>query len=367
MKAKHTLLAALLTLSAPLVQAVELSFIRGPLENAGVDSDASGTVRSQLQNSKSRLWANLRGLTAGETYQFLVDGVSEGEFVADADGNAKVEFRLSPTGTQLDLDFDPRGKELAIADSTGAVVLSMIYSGEGEPTELVVDERTSLTPAADQSGRVEARYLDQKNKQRFILHLHQLDPCIYSLRVGGEDLDAEIDMNKGRSALVVFETNKHGPKVSKGKGHKNRHSLDFDPRGELVEVLNEDGTVAFSGIMLAKVAGIDVAIEDEVPLVSTGVDPDAIGSATITTDAGGKVTLAVEIDALAPASYRLFIGGVERGTIVVTDDGTGVTHGEIVFSTEPTGTELPLDFAYAGQLLEVKDAAGVVLLSATLP
>jgi hypothetical protein len=35
----------------------------------------------------------------------------------------------------------------------------------------------------------------------------------------------------------------------------------------------------------------------------------------------------------------------------VTDDGTGVTHGEIVFEEVPEGTEVLLDFEFAGQLV----------------
>ena len=217
---KHTLLCGLLALASPLAFAVESSFIRGPLENTGVDADASGTVRSYFKHSKVKLCANLQGLTADAAYTFTVDGETEAEFSATADGTASLVFSLEPTGTQYDLDFDPRGKLLAVNDGT-ADVLSMIYSGPDEPTELVVDERTSLVAAEGVSGRVEARYLDQKNKTRFILHLLALDRGTYTLRVAGED-KAEIDLNRGRSALVVFEVNKHSAlKAAKSNGRGN--------------------------------------------------------------------------------------------------------------------------------------------------
>jgi hypothetical protein len=202
---KHTLLCGLLTLACPMVHAIELSFIRGPLENTGVDLDASGTVRSQFKNDYAKMFAELSGLTPDAVYQFTVDGISEAEFTADADGSAVVEFLLEPGASQFALDFDPRGKLLAVNDGT-ADVLSMVYSGPEEPTELTVDERTSLVATEGFSGRVEARYLDQKNKSRLILHLLGLDRGTYTLRIGGED-KAEIDLSKGRSALITFEMN----------------------------------------------------------------------------------------------------------------------------------------------------------------
>jgi hypothetical protein len=381
---KHTLLCGLLTLACPMVHAIELSFIRGPLENTGVDLDASGTVRSQFKNDYAKMFAELSGLTPDAVYQFTVDGISEAEFTADADGSAVVEFLLEPGASQFALDFDPRGKLLAVNDGT-ADVLSMVYSGPEEPTELTVDERTSLVATEGFSGRVEARYLDQKNKSRLILHLLGLDRGTYTLRIGGED-KAEIDLSKGRSALITFEMNTRALKAKsngngnghgKGNGNTNgngkgksgkknqRLDLDFDPRGELIELLAGD-VVAFSGEMLAQIDSLPQSTEETVVLASSGVDVDATGSVVVADNGVGTVSLSLEVDQLPAGSYTVVIGGLERGTISVTDNGAGVTHGELVFSTEPTGTELLLDFVYSGQLLEVKQV-DTVFLSGMLP
>lgn len=376
---KRTLLCTLLALVAtPALHAVELSFIRGPLENTGIESDASGTVRSQFKGNYIRMYACVRGLTPDTPYQITVDGNIEADFVASSEGSANVQFRLNPTGSQYALDFDPRGKEVVVTDGTSPV-LSMIYSGEGEPTELIVDERTSLVRSETLSrGRVEARYLDQKNKTRFILHFLGLDRGVYTLRVGGED-KATIDLSKGRSGQYTFEANKHGmvkhgppagkgPKGngSHGKGPK-RSALDFDPRGELVELVAEDETVAFSGTMLAQIDGLPV--EDEatvVDLVSTGVDTDATGSAEVVVDEAGETTLTVSVAQLPIGDYEVWIGGAARGTLSVVDDGsgTGATVGTLVFATLTTGTEVELDFPIAGTL-EIQQA-GTVLLSGSL-
>ena len=370
---KRTLLCGLLAIAAPALNAVELSLIRGPLENSGVDVDASGSVRSIFKSNYARMWASLRGLTPDGAYQLNVDGIVEADFVADSSGLACVNFRVNDAETPL--DFDPRGKEITITDGT-STVLSMVYAGEGEPTSLYQDERTSLVPAETVTrGRVEARYLDQKNKTRFILHLLALDRGIYTLRVGGVD-KATVDLSRGRSAQVVFEANKftafkHGngkgnDKGKGGKGKKNRYALDFDPRGELVELVAADSTVAFSGTMLADIPALPVDEDegDAITLTSTGVDTDAAGEATIVTDEAGEITLTVSVTALPVGDYEVWVGNAYRAALTVVDDGAGGTAGSIVFATLTTGTEVPLDFPLAGNL-EIKQA-GVIFLSASL-
>jgi hypothetical protein len=333
------------------------------------------------------MWASLRGLTPDGAYQLTVDGNVEADFVADGRGRACVNFRVNSAETPL--DFDPRGKEIAISDGTSNV-LSMIYAGEGEPTSLYQDERTSLVRAETVTrGRVEARYLDQKNKVRFILHLLGLERGIYTLRVGGAD-KATVDLSRGRSAQVVFEANKftafkhgHGngndqgednDDQGNGKGHgngkgkpkKNRYTLDFDPRGQLVELVAADATVAFSGEMLANIPALPVDEDDgdAITLTSTGADVDAAGEATIVTDEAGETTLTVTVTALTAGDYEVWVGNALRATLTVADDGAGGTTGTIVFATLTTGTEVPLDFPLAGNL-EIKQA-GTVYLTASL-
>jgi hypothetical protein len=365
---KTTILTLGLLSTLPMAaSAVELSLIRGPMANLGADADASGTVRSIFKSSYAKLWANLKGLTPGGVYQLAVAGNVEAEFTADNRGAALVEFRVAPTASQFALDFDPRGQEITVSDGTQDI-LAMVYSGVGEPTELIVDERTDLTPAVEgTSGKVRARYLDQKNKTRFILHLLGLERGVYTLTVGGVE-EAQIDLTKGRSAMVNFEANKHGPlKVAgkgNGKGPKNRHALDFDPRGQLVE-LSLNGAVVFSDVMKAKVDALPQITEQIVTLVNSGQDADAAGEAVIITDEAGEITFTVAVTGLPVGSYDIFVGGNPRGSLTVTDDGVGGTSGEIVFATVTDGTQIELDFPLTG-MLEVSQG-GVIYLSAPLP
>ena len=370
---KITLLSGLLALASPLASAVELSFIRGPLQSTGADPDASGFVRSIFKGADSRLWATLRGLEPGASYELTVDGTAEASFVADAQGRACVKFRVSGTGDTA-LDFDPRGKEIAITSGTSNV-LSMIYSGQGESTALIVDERTDLTPAEGSAteGRVRARYLDQRNKTRFIVQFLGMTRGTYTLRVDGTDV-ATVDLNRGRSATVRFETNGHSAvKSGNGNGNgntsggagkgKNRYSLDFDPRGKLIEVLSGN-VVVYSDVMLAKVHGLPTETTEVVPLVAAPADPDAAGNAEIVTSTNGDQRLTVAVSNIPAGDYDVLIGGTARGILTVVDNA-GVTSGEIIFDNEPAEGEVLLDFPLTGAI-EISQA-GTVFLSATLP
>jgi hypothetical protein len=178
---------------------------------------------------------------------------------------------------------------------------------------------------------------------------------------------ATVDLSRGRSAQVVFEANKfgalkHGPGNSHGHGGKNRYPLDFDPRGELVELVASDSTVAFSGEMLAQIDALpqDTGDDGVITLVSSGADADATGEAVISVDDAGETTLTVSAAQLPPGDYQIFVNGTFRATLTLTDDGTGATAGEIVFATLTTGTEVELDFPLTG-LLEIKQADTVFL------
>lgn len=353
---KLPLALAIASLALPvLASAVELSLVRGSFENPGVDSDASGTIQSNFTRNNPQLQAHLRGLTAGQTYQFTVDGVSQAEFAAGDNGRAELRFRLK--GTPNPLDFDPRGHLLAVNDGTGDV-LSMVFSGEDEPATLAVDERTTLLPVDDTvSGRIDARYLKQRNQTRFILHFHGFDSGVYQVYVDGQP-QADVTIGRGRSQMVTFSANtrasaKKPTTTGGGKGNSNRPELDFDPRGLVIDVV-KDGAVLYSGEMLAQVAGVNSAepATAETTLTSSGADADATATAELNVRSDASREFSVEVENLPVGDYTLLVGGIERGTISVTDATTGA--GEIEFSTKPEDGELLLNFDLSGQSIEIK-------------
>jgi len=311
-------------------------------------------VQSTFTRNNPQLQVHLRGLTAGHAYHFTVDGVNQADFTAASNGGAGLRFRLHPRAEQFPLDFDPRGHVLAVSDGTNDV-LKMTYSGEGEPDQIAVDERTTLLPISDTvTGRVDARYLEQRNQDRFILHLHGITSGTYTVYVDGQP-QTEFTQGHGRSTMVTYSANKRSvvKKPAHGKVNDRRPELDFDPRGVVVDIV-KDGAIVYSGVMLAQVQGINKAdpATAETTLTSTGVDADATATATLAVDDHATRTFSVEVQGLPVGDYSLLIGGTARGTLSVTDAITGAA--QIEFSTEPETGEFLLDFDPSGQSIEIK-------------
>ena len=341
----------------------DLSLIRGDFENAGVVSGAKGTARAIFTPNNPKFRLDLSGLTPDATYQFSVDGILEETIVADRRGRVHKDFRLTPTAGKLALDFDPRGALLSVNDGTDEL-LAMIFSGEGEPEKMRVDERTDLLRAETETdGRVSLRYLEQNNQDRFIVHFLGLERGDYELFVDGQ-LTEEISLTKGRSTHRTFQLWK-GKHVSKNGKGKNK-TLDFDPRGKVVDVVRE-GEIIFSGEMLAQIEGINgVQVgEAALDLTSTGLDVDATGSALLSLDQEGVLSLTVEVGDLPAGDYDVLIGGTTRGTLTVTGAEPGST-GTLTFATEPEADEILLDFDVFGQTVEVRQGVNSYF-TATLP
>ena len=365
-KLRHSILAASIALTCGAQAAEELSLIRADFSNTALDSDASGTARAIFTPNSPKFRLDLFNLTPDAEYQFTVDGIVEETITADRRGKVNLDFRATASAGKLALDFDPRNAVLGIVNGDGEV-LSVVFSGEGEPEDIRVDERTTLLPLIEgESGRVSLRYLEQKNKDRFIVHFNGLERGTYELFVDGE-LQAEIDLNKGRSTQRTFELGKNA-QANKGGGNGNSPKklvLDFDPRNLIVDVVRE-GVIVFSGEMLAQIPGIeDQEGETTVELTPTAADADATGSALIHVDEDGELSLQVQVGGLAPGAYDVVIGGEIVGSITVT--GTEVDGlATIVFATEPEAGELLLDFDIFGETLEIRQGA-TVFLEGTLP
>jgi hypothetical protein len=115
--------------------------------------------------------------------------------------------------------------------------------------------------------------------------------------------------------------------------------------------------------MLAKIPaleGVNVGGETTATLTPTAADADATGSAKVTLAQDGEKTLTVTVGALPAGDYDVVIGGVVRGIVTVTGIEPAST-GEIVFSTDPEGTELLLDFEPLGQTVEIRQGTTVFL------
>jgi hypothetical protein len=194
------------------------------------------------------------------------------------------------------------------------------------------------------------RFQSAGAKTRFEVSVRDAAPdTLLTLRVAGVDRDQR---STGRREGVRFS-------FGSGATKSGTLPLSFEPRGELIEVLDGDG-VQLSAT-LAPGGGAGGSTAESVTLVPTGVIPGASGHARIV-EKKGVVDFDVEIEDVPNGTYDLFVATVDRGDIVASGG-----RGEIEFSDggDDAG-ELPLDFDPYGALIEVKNGGGQVVLSGDL-
>jgi hypothetical protein len=330
------LLLALMLVPAAL-HAANSSTVRSPLTNTGVDDDASGSVLSILQTKRSSFTVELSGLAPSQSYQFKVGDLVETEFAPDNNGRARLRFATDPRGNRLLLDFDPRNKTVAVLDENAAVVLQAVISGAGEPAAAVVDERANLTAADAATGIGTARYVaDKKGRREFQIAVRNVSGTGDHLFVNGIDR-GELLLRRGSGRISL-----------RSEAHEGETALNFDPRGGLIEIIDEAGQVQLTGKLEARARGVNFATRSTRAgaIASTGVDPDGHAEAKLRTNADATRDFSVEIEDVPEGTYELLVGGVVRGSIVVTARTDGGTQGEIEFtkSSDDSGDELALDF-----------------------
>jgi hypothetical protein len=193
------------------------------------------------------------------------------------------------------------------------------------------------------------RFQSAGGKTRFEVSVRDAAPdTLLTLRVAGVERDQR---NTGRREGVRFS-------FGTGSTRSGTLPLAFEPRGELVEVL--DGHGVQLSATLAPGGGAAGSGAESVTLAPTGVIPGASGHARIA-EKKGVVDFDVEIEDVPNGTYDLFVAGVDRGDIVAS-----AGRGEIEFSDGGDDDELPLDFDPYGALIEVKDGGGQVVLSGDL-
>jgi hypothetical protein len=324
--------------------------VRAELSATGIDADASGAAKATIRTSSSKLKVIGRGLEPGDDYTLVAGGVPRAVVTATASGKVVVKLRQPATGTDDALDFDPRGKEVELRHGTDDV-LGVVFSGPGEPSDIVVDDRTALAPTAlGAGGRAEARYRKKDGRASFHVEVEDVAPGDYDLFVDGAL----------RGAITVAAATGQGQLEFDTQPDGGEQLLDFDPRGLVVDVA-QGGAVFFSGVMAAQAGGVNVCTfaETEETLTSTGADADATGKARFRVRDDCDQDFRVEIEDVAVGAYELRVGGVVVGTLDVVDTGTEI-EGQLEFDSDADEAgELPLTFDPRGALVEVAQGATV--------
>ncbi len=351
MNPNKLLLALLLSVSATVVpvNGANSSHIRTPLVNTGVIPDARGVVLAELKLRESEMIVSASKLTPGASVDVVIGGVVEATVTVRTDGKLSVKFKAPRPGRSEPLDFDPRGQTLSLAIG-GVSVLEAPIAATGEPQGTLAAERANLTPSDGVAGRARAEYRVSRNGKRiFRVDVVRGGAGPFELFVAGVkrgDLTV-----RGVTAKIKFGVGSDDPGVL---------PLDFDPRGEVLDVIS-GGQVLFSGKLEALARGVNLSTPrlTASAITATALAGSGHASAKLRLDERARKHFSVEVEDVPVGAYDLFVDGVKVGTINVATV-TGGTEGEIEFTSgDDDPDELPLTFDPLGKTLSIRQGADV--------
>jgi len=364
---------------------------RVQLVSTGVISGASGKADFESRPGRTDFSVEVEDLPPG-TYSLNIGGISRGSITVVDTVNGpegEIEFRSPPEPGKELLDFDPRGQIIEVLQGSTVVLESIapdsgdIPGGDqGNPPPFGDSEiDVSLVNAGVfPAGSGDAEFEQESNRVDFDVEIEDVPAGGYTLAVGG--------VERGTIQVVNTVNGPEGELEFRFPAEPGKLPLDFDPRGQLIEVSDASGLV-FSVNFPSAGGGDDDDSgggdddgsggdddsgggddssdpgEIEVSLNNAGVFPAASGDARYRIDDDGDRDFDVEIEDLPVGGYDLVVGGVQRGTISVVagDDGN---EGEIEFGNPADPDELPLDFDPRGELIEIFDG-GTLVFSVNFP
>jgi len=344
MRFRFQLLApALLATLALQGLAANSSLIQSPLTNTGADDDASGRVISKLGTKQSELLVQVARLAPSTAHEIEVGGIVEATFTTDKKGRATVKFKTSKPGKGPALDFDPRGKLLRVLAGDDSVLEASLSSVD-EPAGAAMQERINLSSVAGAAGKATAEYrLDKKGRRTFKVELQRAGAGPFELFVGGQKR-GDFTTVRGISRI----------KFGAGGDDAGVLPLDFDPRGQVVDVV-QAGTILFSSELAAQANGVNVSTPklSASAIPATGAAGSGHAEAKLRIDDRARKHFSVEIEDVPAGTYDLLVDGVDVADIVVQTIA-GKTKGEVEFTSgDDDADELPLTFDPAGKTLTV--------------
>jgi hypothetical protein len=345
------------------------------LLSTGVIPGASGDADFDLSSDEVEFDVEIEDVPVG-AYELRVGGVTRGTIdVVDTPSGpeGEIEFGSPPDPDEELLDFDPRGQEIEVLDN-GVVILTNVAPEIGDPpgtgtggtpppfgdSEISIDlANLGVYPA----GEADADFDQDSDEVEFDVEVEDIPIGAYALFVGG--------VERGTIEVVQREDGEtEGELEFRYPVEAGKLPLDFDPRGETIEIA-EGTTTLFSSVFPLDgppdddddddTGGDDGGIESEISedFDNTGVYPAGSGEARWEEDSDGEIDFDVEIEDVPVGGYTLRVGGVDRGTIQVVVDDDDIK-GEIEFGDPVDDDELPLDFDPRGQRIEVLEGETVI-------
>ncbi len=333
--------------------------------------DANGTARAKLrieQDARRKFSVEVEDVPAG-AYEFYAEDVSQGTInvVNSASGTeGEIEFSSGEdNGDELPLTFDPSTATFTIqsggvvyfqgklADSIGGINNPPGGGTTTTPTSFREDlASTRLDPDASGHAKFE---IDDRGRRKFSVEIEDVAVGSYELWVGG-----------ARRAIITasLKVTKVGGEIEFEDDDDRSHlPLNFDPRGQLIEVRTAAG-VFFSHLFGFGSASdgnpgagatnttLSIPVRIEVPLFNLTASSGASAKAKFRRDDRGRRDFELEIEDAQVGSYTLMVGGVAVATInVVTTPGG--THGEIEFEDDDDNTHPLLTFDPLGQEISI--------------
>lgn len=281
--------------------------------------------------------------------QVVAVGTMEMEFSGCDDGVVTFVTDLARVGSGT---FPiSRLTDLFNTDCSGGV-------SDDTPSDVLASEqRISLVAAREGSlASGHADFEERADRTSFSVEVEDMLDGSYQIFVGDTDR-GELVVNMG-----IGETEFRSP------GEAGKILLTFDPRGELVEIYDDQGVVLTSGDVVFDPGDDDDngdpidfgMVEIDVDLTNTGVFPLASGDARLRPEVD-RTDFKVEIEDVPVGSYTLRIADEVVGTInaVLLEDGT--VEGELEFRNPVESGKILLDFDPRGQQIDVLDESTVIL------
>jgi len=225
------------------------------LTNEGVYPDGSASAEFEMSGPQSDFDVEVEGIPTG-TYPLFVDGIKQGDIavVEDDEGETqgRIAFRFPPTGGGEFFDFDPRGQTLEIFEGATRLFFAdfpdeQASGGDNEDESPGNDQSpvTRTTVDLDNAGvfpegEASAVLNDRPSHVEFIVELETVPAGMYTLSVGGTErgiIDVEEDEDGDTRGRIRF----------RDPANPAFELLEFDPRGESVEIL-DGGTLIFQSV-----------------------------------------------------------------------------------------------------------------------
>lgn len=341
------LLAIVVALLPLAVSASDSANFRVPLAATPLDSDANGVISGSFKPKKTTFAVAAVKLVPSQLHRLVIAGRVVGEAVSSKAGAWELKFEAPDKKKTLRLDFDPRGAAVEVRNAADGVVLEGVFSGAGEKQKSNVSESVELEPAeADSTLKASARYsLSSSGIAQFKVSLAKLGSTLpVDLRLDGQPIAQGLAVERNGSLKVTFRS----------PAKDNTLPLDFDPRGGLLDVL-QDGVVIATAEVRARAYGASLAerVSFRLPIASAQTPAEGRAVAKWTVDERARRKFSVEIEDVEEGDYELSVGGVVRGIFSAVDTEDGV-EGEIEFENDDDDDTLPLDFDPVGAQVEIR-------------